>query len=596
MLNKKTYSFICLFTFSFILFSCASNSVRNQKKVTENNYYHTNQGSKIRPVVGTKGMVVADDEIAAKWGVEILKRGGNAIDAAVATAFAMAVTRPHYAALGGGGFLVYCPKPKNNQPSDCSIIDYREQAPSAAHRDMYLIGGKARTDLSQDSPLGAGVPGTTAGLLLALKKFGTKSRKEILSRPIQLAQRGFSFTGQLEVAANNRWSVMNDAAKLIFGCAKGKKVPSQPCEPGDVLRQKDLARVLRQVSAGGSNGFYRGWVAKRLSRGISNSGGIINQKDLASYRAIQREPVSAFFRGNEIVTMPPPSAGGVTMLQMFQYAEKAHQQGGFEEGFGSSKSIHSLVHSMSLAFADRAKHFGDPDYYSVPIKELLSKRYLDRQWKSTFKLSKASLPKNAGVVVPKEGNHTTHFSVIDKEGNAVSITTTVNNYFGSGFVPPGTGVVMNDEMDDFSMQPGVPNMFGLVGAEANAIEPYKRPLSSMSPTIVRDKNGNNLLVIGASGGPRITTSVFLSLFNRLYFGMSLPDAVNAQRFHHQWKPKVVFLERFGFSADTRNVLLDMGYEVKETTGCGRIHALERLPNGRTWGVPDHRAEGVAVAE
>lgn len=550
--------------------------------------------SRYRPAVSTGGMVSADDRVAAEWGVEILRRGGNAIDAAVATGFAMAVTRPQYASLGGGGFLLYC----GAKAPSCAVIDYREEAPSKASRDMFIRDGKPRTDLSQDGALASGVPGVPAGLLKALEKFGSRKRAELLQRPIELAEKGYAFTGRTETVATLRWDAFNAEAKRVFGCGTSKA-----CEPGKKLKQPELARVLREISSKGADGFYKGWVAEKIAQGLQAEGGIMTAQDLAAYRAKDREPVRARVRfpgrksDYQIVSMPPPSAGGAVILQMLRYAELADQQGAFDEGPGSAKTIHALTHAMSLGFADRAKYFGDPDHVQVPLAEMLSDAYLKKRWE-TYKPGKAAIPAGAGPIQSfKEGNQTTHFSVIDREGNAVAVTTTVNDIFGSGFVPPGTGIVMNNEMDDFSVQPGVPNLFGLVGAEANAVGPRKRPLSSMSPTIVRDSQGRNLISIGSQGGPKITTSVFLSLFNRLRFGMSLPDAVQAPRFHHQWKPAALMIERgAGFSSDTRSKLSAMGYTLEEIAVSAKLNAVERFPNGRAWGVADLRTEGAAIGE
>jgi gamma-glutamyltranspeptidase/glutathione hydrolase len=541
-------------------------------------------------------MVSADDRVAAEWGAEILRQGGNAVDAAVATAFALAVTRPHYAALGGGGFLVFCPAPGAEGPRPCRVIDYREEAPGAATRDMYVRDGKARTDLSQDGPLAPGVPGTTAGLLLALEKHGTMPRAKLLRRPIELARGGTVFSGHMENAALERWEAMNAEARKLFGCGGAK-----PCEPGTLLRQPELAKVLEEISRLGAKGFYEGWVARKISEGIRAAGGIMTAEDLAAYRAREREPITGTYRGMEIVTMPPPSAGGTVILQLFRFAELAEASGAFDEGFGSARAIHAVAHGMALGFADRASYFGDPDHVRVPVQGLLAGPYLEKRWKDTYRDGCRAKDLVAGGPTPPpapgEGTHTTHLSVIDRYGNAVALTTTVNDNFGSGFVPPGTGVVMNNEMDDFAIQAGVPNIFGLVGADANAVAPRKRPLSSMSPTIVRDREGRARISIGAQGGPRITTAVFQALFNRLRFGMALPDAVIAPRFHHQWKPDLLHLEANGFGADARRALAKMGYELKDITASGRMHGIERFPEtGRTWGVSDPRAEGGAIAE
>jgi gamma-glutamyltranspeptidase/glutathione hydrolase len=553
--------------------------------------------SRVRPVIGNRGMVVSDDRIASEWGAEILRKGGNAMDAAVATAFMLSVTRPHYGSLGGGGFLVYCPAKQK-----CTAIDYREKAPSAATRDMYLRNGKADTDLSQDGALASGVPGVPAGILTALEKFGTRKREVLLRQPIRIAEHGFRFTGLEETAAVERWSAFNKEAKKILGCKISLKSGAkagieqglEPCPVGTFLKQPDLAKVLREISAHGKDGFYSGWVGRKIVNGIAKAGGILTIKDLEQYRPKIREPLVGKFHGMEVVTMPPPSSGGVHLLQMLGFMNRAEKKGELSQGFGSAESIHAEAHAMALAFADRAKYLGDTDYVKVPIHALLSEAYLDQRW-ATFDPGKANPPADAGIL-PNEPQNTTHFSVIDRYGNAVAITTTINDEYGSGFVPPGTGVFMNDEMDDFSAQPGVPNMFGLVGGEANAIAAGKRPLSSMTPTIVRDSKGEVHLVLGAAGGPRIITAVFNVLVNRYEFGMLLPDAVSAPRVHDQWKPDELRVEQFGFSPGTREALTKLGYSVKETPALAKMHAIERFPNARVWGVPDIRGEGAAVAE
>lgn len=553
--------------------------------------------------VGTRGMVVAADREAANWGAEILRRGGNAIDAAVATALMLAVTRPQFGSLGGGGFLLYCPKPKVQDgkalgPSPCSVLDYREVAPQAAFRDMYLVGGKASTEASQNSALSSGVPGVPAGLMAALEKWGSKNssrgRAELFSKPIEVAEKGMRFSSNTEVAAYDRWKAFSPEAKRLFGCGQVK----QPCPVGSIVKQPELASVLRLIAEKGRDGFYLGSVAKRLAKGHQEAGGILTEKDLAAYQPKLRTPVSADYRGWQVVSMPPPSAGGAIILQMLGYLERVDRAGHLAGGYGAPETLHAVATAMTLGFADRAKLFGDPDFVRVPLSEMLEPSYLDGRWKLFDPQKKVQVP-GAGLSTP-ESIHTTHFSVIDREGNAVAITTTVNDNFGSGFVPPGTGVVMNNEMDDFSIQPGVPNLFGLVGEEANRVEAGKRPLSSMSPTIVRDAQGRARIVVGAAGGPRITTSVFLILLGRLRFGLSIADAISAPRFHTQWKPDVLFVERGGFPLPTLQRLMAQGYTLREITGSARAHALERFPDagetGRVWGAPDPRGEGAAVAE
>ena len=550
--------------------------------------------SREQPWVGTKGMVVSDDREASEWGATILRQGGNAVDAAVAMAFMLAVTRPHYASLGGGGFLLYCPKPTPKGPSTCKIVDYREKAPIRADRDMFLTNGKPQNDLAQNSALAIGVPGAPAGLLLALTNLGTLPIKKILSKPIEVAKKGYLFSPHSEVAAEDRWSVMNDEAKKIFGC-KGPNLKLIPCPPGTKIIQKDLAHVLETLVQSGRSAFYEGKIAQQILSGIQKAGGVMTSDDFSSYNAQYRSILSGHFEGHEVITMPPPSSGGTIILQLLNYFERAQKTGLLDRGFGAADSVHVMTHAMSLGFVDRSWFLGDPDFVQVPLSKLLSSAYLDAQWK-TFRPAEIAIPPHSGVIPGNEPQHTTHLSVIDRDGNAVSLTTTINDNFGSGFVPPGTGIVMNNEMDDFSVFPGVPNLFGLTGNDANAVAAGKRPLSSMSPTIIRDKKGNVEIVIGAAGGPRIITSVFLALVNRLSFGMSLPDAVSAPRFHHQWKPETLWVEKFGFSLDTQEILRKKGYSVEEVTSLGKIHAVERLENGRTVGVPDPRGEGAAEAE
>jgi gamma-glutamyltranspeptidase/glutathione hydrolase len=455
---------------------------------------------------------------------------------------------------------------------------------------MYLRNGKADPGLSRNGALASGVPGNVAGWLEALKRFGKKSRSEILSRPIQMAERGVRISTNTERAALDRWSIMNDEAKRIFGCGH----MDHPCEVGSLLKQKDLARSLREISKKGVPGFYQGWLSQKIALGIQNAGGILKAQDLKDYRTETRAPLLGHFQGYQIVTMPPPSSGGVFLLQMLAFMDRARAAGLLKNGPDSAQSLNAEAYAMSLAFADRAEHLGDPAFYPVPLTQLLDSHYLDARWKS-FNPEHAHVAAGAGKVT-SEPSHTTHLSVIDRMGNAVSMTVTVNDNFGSGFVPPGTGIVMNNQMDDFSAQPGVPNLFGLVGAEANSVQSGKRPLSSMTPTIVRDSQGEARIAIGAAGGPKIITAVFQSLLHRLEFGESLTDAVAAPRIHHQWKPQTVLLEKNAFPFETRAALGKLGYAIEESQKLGVVHAVERLPNHRIIGVPDPRSEGAAVAQ
>jgi len=590
--TKKRLVLLGLFAF----FGCTNlKSTQVEEKTNWDGSSLSEDESRFRIKTGTKGMVVSDDEIASKFGAEILRKGGNAIDAAVGVGFMLAVTRPHYASIGGGGFLVYCPKKQK-----CKIIDYREVAPLAATRDMYVINGKGDTELSQDGALASGVPGVVAGLLLALEKYGTKSRTDVLSEPIRVAKEGMHLSSTTEAAAADRWSKMNLGAKKIFGC-KELKNETHPCFAQSIIKQKDLSSVLTEIKQKGKNGFYRGWVSKKIVHEMHKDGGILSEKDFAQYRVVEREPIVGKFLNHEVITMPPPSSGGAILLQLLKFTELAIENKLFDTGYGSALTTHVLAHAMKLSFSDRSLYFGDPNFVRVPVDELLSKDYIQQRWNSFNPTS------SKGEVIPglgknekdylKENNQTTHFSVVDSEGTAVAITTTVNGYFGSAYVPEGTGIVMNNEMDDFSIQPGVPNLFGLVGGYANSVQPMKRPLSSMTPTILRNEKGEVEFILGAQGGPRIITGVFQSLVNRLVFNFSLADAVSAPRIHHQWKPDVLNIEFPGPGFEVVNKLKEIGYTVKPTSSVGRLEAIERFPaQGRVWGVADPRTEGYAAAQ
>jgi gamma-glutamyltranspeptidase/glutathione hydrolase len=579
-------------------------------------------------------MVVSDDPVASEWGAEILRRGGNAVDAAVATAFTLAVTRPHYAALGGGGFIVYCPAPSLDKIPDCKTLDFREKAPQAAYRDLFVRNGKADSNLSRNGALASGVPGIPAGLLKSLEFWGSQKRQKILEFPIRLATEGFQFTPHEEVAAAQRWAAMNPETQKLFGCSQdhlplqlpdlnrtfsklsrtqrnqksqlsSRRVASAhhqsfapsntlaPCPPGTLIQQKDLARVLTEISHRGQAGFYEGWVGKRLVKGLTQAGGILTEADLKLYEPKSREPILSEFQGLQVVSMPPPSSGGIVLSQLLEYAELAQSSNLLKNGYGAPETIHALAHAMALGFRDRAHFLGDPDSVSLP-NFLLSPDYLKRQW-HTFNPDHARLAQEEPSLEEKHPQ-TTHLSALDSKGNLVAMTLTINDNFGSGFTPPGTGVVMNNQMDDFSIQTGVPNLYGLVGKEANAIGSEKRPLSSMTPTIIREKSGRAKIAIGAAGGPRIITSVYLSLVNRLLFKMSLRDAVASPRFHQQWVPKPLFYERNTIPHPVIETLNHFGYQTEEQWTLGKVHAVELLPNGRSSGAADPRGEGAAVAE
>ncbi len=533
--------------------------------------------TRVAPVISAKGMVVADDRVAADWGAEILRRGGNAVDAAVATAFAMAVTRPHFASIGGGGFLLYCPAKR-----ECEALDYRERAPLSVTRETYLLDGKPNPARARVGWLASGTPGVVAGLLDALGSWGTRKAPEILSRPRELARKGVELTPFMETALVRKWKdETNPALKAIWGCG------DKPCVVGKRIVQSDLEKVLAEISKKGRAGFYSGWVAKR----IMSSGALISEKDLKEYKPALRKPLVSKVLGMQVVSMPPPSSGGIALLQMLGFVERS--KGAFSEGWGSLKWIQTFSQAMQRAFADRAAYLGDPDFVKVPLEKLLSSSYLDDRWSGAEGASRWRAVSGGGI---EDGDHTTHLSVVDRAGNAVALTTTVNDAFGSGYVVPGTGIVMNNEMDDFSLDASTANQFGLVGSEANFIAAGKRPLSSMTPTIARE-DGEVRLVLGGAGGPRIISAVTQVLLNRWVGGMSLPDAIHSPRIHHQWNPDVLSFERGALNSETRTALGSWGLTAKEVpASLARVYALERFANGRVWASPDPRGEGAAIAE
>lgn len=510
--------------------------------------------SRFQPVPSREGMVVSSDVIASRVGARILAEGGNAIDAAVATGFALAVTYPQAGNVGGGGFmLLHLAKDKRQ-----IAIDYRETAPRAAHRDMFLDAkGEVVEDRSQLTHLASGVPGTVAGLLLAQERYGRLSRERVLAPAIAIAREGFPVGYAMSALLAGPWGqrlLANEAARGYFFRPDGSAYP-----PGELLRQQDLAWTLEQIAQRGAAGFYEGPVADRLVAEMKRGGGLIDHEDLRAYRAIEREPVRGRFRGFEIVAMPPPSAGGVHLVQMLNVLD------GFplaDMGHNSAAYAHVLTETMKRAYADRSKHLGDPDFFDVPVKGLTGTAYA-AQIRAGINLARATPAAQIAPVTafPRESTQTTHYGVIDREGNVVSNTYTLNYSFGSGIAVPGAGFFLNNEMDDFAVKPGVPNAFGLVGDEANAVGPAKRPLSSMTPTLVL-KDGVPWLATGAPGGSRIITVVLQLVLNTTVFNMNIADATAQPRLHHQWLPDELYLEP-GFGADTVRVLDSMGHVTKQ---------------------------------
>ena len=516
------------------------------------------------PVISKTGMVVSQRQSASEVGAEILRKGGNAVDAAVATGLALAVVLPRAGNLGGGGFMVVYLK-----DADKTItIDYRERAPASAHRDLFLDEkGNYDKNKAQFSLLSAGVPGTVAGLHLALTKYGTMSWEEVLEPSIKLAEEGFAVPYDLaNILASSRYKKRlssNDAAAESY-----YKKDKSNYEAGETLKLPDLAWTLRQLAEYGPDAFYKGEIAKKIVQEMERNNGLITFEDLENYKAVERPPVEGTYKDFRIVSMPPASSGGVHLIQMLNMLEEYPIN---EMGFGSADSIHILAEVMKRAYADRSKHLGDMDFYDVPFS-LMSKKYSRSLNKSiSVKVRTASKDVFPGDPYPYERPDTPHFSVMDQYGNAVSNTYTLNFSYGSGIMIPGTGMLMNNEMDDFSSKPGVPNGYGLLGSEANSIQPNKRPLSSMTPTIIF-KDDKPYLVLGSPGGSRIITTVLQVALNVMEHKMNVAQAVNSPRIHHQWLPEVLMMEK-GFGPDTEKILKEKGYNLYPSSTMGSVQAI-----------------------
>ena len=549
------------------------------------NFYTPPATDTIHAVVAEHGMVVTQEKIASRVGVDVLRRGGNAVDAAVATGFALAVTYPRAGNLGGGGFMVI----HSRERGEDITIDYRETAPAATTPTIFLgPDGKPDIAKSRDSALGIGVPGSVAGLSLALEKYGSGkfTLAELLKPAIALARDGFIVTDDVADAMPEergrlaRWP----SAIKIFSGKDGAAL-----KDGDLLVQADLATTLSAISEQGPRGFYQGPVAEKLVKGIGDAGGIMTLDDLKSYQPIIRAPMRGTYRGYDIVSMPLPSSGGVVLLETLNIIE------GFPMGEmkqGSAPSLHVLIEAMKRAYADRARYLGDPAFVKVPVATLTSKDYAAKQ-RASIDLDRATPWTDAlSALPPHEGDNTTHFSVVDSAGNAVSNTYTLNFNYGVGLVAEGTGVLLNNELDDFTAAPGASNAFGLVGFEANLPGPGKRPLSSMSPTIVL-KDGKPVLVTGSPGGSRIISAVLQVIVNVLDYKMDVAAAVAAPRVHHQWLPDEVRVEH-GFTEDTLAALRVKGHRVIEPLGRTSANSIGVTDQGLL-GAPDPRSRGAGAA-
>ncbi|WP_292008192.1 gamma-glutamyltransferase [Chryseobacterium sp.] len=532
--------------------------------------------------VKNKGIVVSAHPLASEAGAKILKMGGNAYDAAVATQYALAVVYPQAGNIGGGGFLVGV---KNN--GEKFTLDYRETAPQKASRDMYIDkNGKANTDLSQNGRLSVGVPGSIAGFYATLKH--CKLPMETLIQPaIDLAEQGFAVT-QLEADFLNKHKEAfqkHNQSPIVF-------VKSQPWKEGDILIQKELAETLKLIQKSGAKGFYQGKTAQLIVAEMKRGNGIITLEDLKNYKVAERKALEFKYKDNDVVSMPLPSSGGILLAQMltmsgFEKLEKYQQN--------SSQAVQIMVEAERRAYADRAEYMGDPDFIQDKTSYLISKDYLKNRWKS-FSFNKATPSAEVGKIItlPKESMQTTHISIIDKEGNAASVTTTLNGYYGSKVVVTGAGFFLNDEMDDFSIKPGVPNMFGAVGGEANAIQPNKRMLSSMTPTILL-KNGKPYMVVGTPGGTTISTSVFQSIVNVVDFKQNANISVNAPKFHHQWLPETIKVET-NFPEATINELKSKGYTFESVDHIGKTEMILIDDKGSIHAVADGRGDDSVAVE
>lgn len=546
--------------------------------------YLTGFGKSNDPVRANNGMVVSANEIASMVGVAILEKGGNAIDAAVATGFALAVTYPQAGNIGGGGFMVI-----HTENGSSTTIDYREKASSAAFADMYLDErGEFDINKSTQGWSASGVPGSVAGMLYALENYGTMDIKEILQPAIELAETGFPIEYRFAKTLNyyNKRFSQYESTKEIFTSEFGKFID------GDLLIQTDLAKTLQLIANGGAQAFYEGPTAKLIADQSKKSGGYITLEDLKNYEPIEREPVVGEYRGYKIISMGPPSSGGLILIETLNSLENFNIE---KKDWGSSKYIHMVSEVLKYAYADRSKHLGDEDYYPVPKDWLLSK---ERGKEIASKISIYAKPSTEiypGNPFPEESEETTHFNVVDSKGNMVSVTTTLNSTFGNKIVVEGAGFLMNNEMDDFSAKPGVPNQFGLLGGAANAIEPNKRMLSAMTPTIILDTEENPFMLIGSPGGSTIITVVLQVILNVIDFDMDIQTAIDMPRFHHQWMPDRIDYEPFGLNEDVKSKLIEVGQIIGRTRSLGRAEGIIiDNKNDLFWGATDPRGYGKAV--
>ena len=534
----------------------------------------------VHPVYGKSGMVATQEAEASRIGLEVLRNGGNAVDAAATIAFALAVTLPSAGNLGGGGFMLV----HDAEKGETVAIDYREKAGGKAFRDMFLDeAGEADPEKSRYSGLAVGVPGTVAGMALALERYGTIGLAEALEPAIDLAQQGVTVSADLADSLN---AMQERLQKWPSSAAAFYKDGGVPYEPGETLVQGDLAASLRLIAQQGQGAFYGGPIGERIVAAVARAGGHLTIDDFRSYEAVVREPVRGDYRGFEIVSMPPPSSGGVHIVQILNTLE------GFPIGFlgaGGAETIHLMAEAMKLAYADRSEYLGDPDFVDVPVAALTSEVYA-AHLRSLISRGRARAAAEIapGDLSPYESPETTHFSIVDAAGNAVANTYTINFGYGAGLVAEGTGILLNNELDDFSAKPGVPNTYGLIGGDANAVAPHKRPLSSMAPTIVL-ADGAPFLVTGSPGGPRIITTTLQIIMNVIDHGMNIAEATYAPRVHHQWLPDELRTEE-GLSPDTIRLLEQKGHRVVVGDAMGSTQSIMVTTAG-LFGSSDPRTPG-----
>lgn len=531
---------------------------------------------------GRKGMVVSENELASLVGVEILKSGGSAIDAAVAVGFALAVTYPEAGNIGGGGFMVI-----HFSNGDNTSIDFRETAPAKAHRDMFLDqNGNFIPELSTEGWSSSGIPGTVAGLIYALDKYGTKSLPEVIQPAIDLAESGFAIDYKLaqKLKTYSEKFNKNTATKNIFS------KNGIPLEEGEILIQKELAKTLSLIKEKGCDGFYNGETAELLVEQSNKNGGYISLQDLKNYKPYEREPILSTYKDYKIITMPPSSSGGIALSQALNILENFTFD---KDEWNSGKYVHTVTEILKYVYADRSEHLGDEQFFKVPRENLLSKEYAKTIAGKIHSHATPSVDISPADFSIYESDATTHYNVIDSRGNAVSVTYTLNSLFGNKIVVEGAGFFMNNQMDDFSSQPGMPNQYGLIGSEANSIQPGKRMLSSMTPVIVL-KNDKPYLLLGGRGGSKIITSVMQTFLNVVEFGMDIKKAIEVPRFHHQWYPDRIDYNEFALSKDVKENLIARGQNIGVVEGLAKVTGILIDENGIMWGAYDPRGEGKAI--